>query len=619
MSVLSSIHGPEDLKALPEEKLERLAAEIRELITEVVEANGGHLASNLGAVELTIALHRSLDLERDRLIFDVGHQSYAHKILTGRAGSFRRLRQRGGLSGFPNPEESPYDLFVTGHASTAISTALGLACAMKGAAGRAVAVIGDGAIAAGLAFEGLNHAGHLGFDLLVVLNDNEMAISRTVGAFAGILTRVRLDPRYNRLRTELRKRLQALPVLRAFGDKLTDLALHTLTPGGVFQDLGFRYLGPVDGHDLSLLEREIRSARALKGPVLLHVVTQKGEGHLEASTDPAKFHSCPPKKVRLSPKRPSYTDAAAGAVVDLASRDDRIVAITAAMPDGTGLSQFAERFPDRFFDVGICEPHAVTFAAGLARGGMRPVVALYSTFLQRAYDSVFHDLCLQRTLGAVLCVDRAGLVGQDGPTHHGLYDIAFLRALPGIVLCAPRDGGDLKRLIEWAVEQPRPVAIRYPRAALPDFGEIAWAEGLGPAPPPELGRAEVLREGEGIALIAYGSTVIEAAKALARLEADGIRPTLVNARFAKPVDERVVSEVAASHGKIITLEEGTTEGGFGSAVLEAAERAGRPEKAVLRLGVPDRFIAHARREEQLAEVGLDAAAIAEVVRRELKR
>ena len=624
--ILDSIDSTADVRALAADRLPELAAELRRFIMETVALRGGHLASNLGAVELTVALHRAFDLERDRLVFDVGHQCYSHKLLTGRAESFRGLRTRGGASGFPDPAESPCDPFITGHASTAVSMALGLACAERGTGRRAIAVVGDGAIAGGLAFEGLNHAGHVGADLLVVLNDNEMSISRTVGALARHLSHVRLDPHYNDLRSELGRLATSFPLIGNVGRKMADLARRTFTGGAIFQDLGFRYVGPVDGHDLEELESTLRSTRELAGPVLLHVFTQKGRGHGPAAADPRAHHSTAPFKIRVNgptdkrtvkpdeakpaddakSSRPTYSAAMVEKLLELARADERIVAITAAMADGTGLSRLASEFPKRFHDVGITEAHAVTFASGLARGGKRPVVTIYSTFLQRAYDSIFHDLCLQGDLGAVVCIDRAGLVGSDGPTHHGLFDIASLRALPNMTLAAPRDGADLALLLEWALDHGKPVAIRYPRTKVP--------EPLAPAAPVELGRGETLVEGEGVAILAYGSMVAEAALALEELAREGIRPTLASARFAKPLDTDLLARLARAHERVITVEEGALVGGLGSAVLEASPEAGADPSKVTRLGVPDRFIAHASRAEQLAECGLDARGIARAVR-----
>jgi len=613
-TLLDSIGDPADLRAMDPSELPALAEEMRRKICEVVAERGGHLASNLGVVELTIALHRAFDFSKDRLVLDVGHQCYPHKLLTGRSGRFGTLRSKGGLSGFPCPRESPYDLFVTGHASTAISMALGLACADRGAGRRAVAVVGDGAIAGGLAFEGLNCAGQMGMDLLVILNDNEMSINRTVGALARYLSRLRLDPRYNDLRAHLKEIADRLPFVGDLGRRLAETVRHALAPGGVFEALGFRYIGPADGHDIAELEATLRACRELHGPILLHVYTQKGRGFAPAAADPAAYHSAPPYKIRIASEhgsaptiRRTYTDEFASALCELARSDARVAAVTAAMCDGTGLAEFARRWPSRFYDAGICEAHAVTFAAGLARGGCRPVVALYSSFLQRAYDSVFHDVCLQGELGVVLCVDRAGLVGEDGPTHHGLHDIAFLRTLPNIILAAPRDGPSLAALLRWAVDLGRPVALRYPRAELPaDIPPLC-----GPRGEVELGRGELLAQGEHVAILAYGAAVAEAFAALRELEREGIRVTLADARFAKPVDAELVGRLARSHERILTVEDGALDGGFGSAVMEAAaEYAGR----VVRLGVPDRFIAHASRAEQLAECSLDSPGIARAVR-----
>ncbi len=638
--LLDTIGGPEDVRALPPGKLTDLAKELRWRITEVVGERGGHLASGLGVVELTIALHRAFDFRHDRLVWDVGHQCYAHKLLTGRRERFGTLRTRGGVSGFPNPAESEYDLFVTGHASTSVSTALGLACAegpspassaVKGVRRHVVAVVGDGAIGGGLAFEGLNHAGHLGLDLLVILNDNEMSIARSVGALSRHLSRVRLDPHYNELREGAAEALESYPLLGGLGKRLVEILRRAFTGGGIFQDLGFRYIGPVDGHDLGELEAALGSARDLRGPVLLHVYTQKGRGYGPAAFDPTRYHSAAPFKIRIESPREerraedkegregeeskdgeagppaTYTDAMSRTLAEIGRKDERVVAITAAMADGTGLVECSRAWEGRCYDVGISEQHAVTFAAGLARGGKRPVVAIYSTFLQRAFESVFHDVCLQGDLNVTLLVDRAGLVGDDGPTHHGLYDIAFLRTLPNMVLAAPRDGDDLAALVKWAVDLGRPVAVRYPRARVP--------EPVGAPSDIRLGRGEILSEGERVAVVALGSMVAEAKRALDELASEGVKLTLVNARFAKPVDAELFARLAETHERIVTVEEGALAGGFGSAVLESAESNGWDAGKVTRLGVPDRFIEHATRAEQLAEVGLDAAGIAGALRR----
>jgi len=616
--LLAGIDNPADLKLLERDDLEQLAGEVRQLIQTTVARNSGHLASNLGVVELTIALDYVFDLPTDKLVWDVGHQCYTHKILTGRRDLFRTLRQRGGLSGFPSPDESPYDTFLVGHSGTSLSTALGLLLAheAQGMAGRVVAVIGDGSIGSGMAFEALNHIGSLGKPLLVVLNDNRMSISHTVGALANYLSLARAMPLYNEVKREVRSLLDALPVvgqtMESALEFMKDSVRHALVPGQMFEDLGFRYFGPVDGHDLNVLIEALDQLRRLttEKPVLLHVLTEKGRGFTPATEDPTTFHSSPPFETgdgdvfpRLKKGARAYTHAFADALIELAQDDPRIVAITAAMPTGTGLARFAEAFPDRFYDVGICEQHAMGLASGLAKGGLRPVVALYSTFSQRACDQVFHDLCLQR-LPVVLALDRAGLVGGDGPTHQGLYDVAWLRSFPGITLVAPKDGRELATLLGWALKQPGPVAIRYPKAPLP--------QGLFPAPPSpiEPGRAEVLAEGGDGVLLAYGGAVEHAERARQLLAEEGIAVGLVNARFAKPLDKGAVEKCLAEVPLVVTIEDGALASGFGSAVAELAERADGRRAELLCLGVPDVILEHGSREELLQEAGLDSPGIA---------
>jgi 1-deoxy-D-xylulose-5-phosphate synthase len=662
--LLDRIDGPADLKRLPREELPRLAAEVRGLIQETVAQNSGHLASNLGVVELTIALHYVFDFSTDKLVWDVGHQCYTHKILTGRRDRFGSLRRRGGVSGFPAPDESPYDTFLVGHSGTSLSTALGLFLALeaKGECGRVVAVIGDGSIASGMALEALNHIGSLGASgspgprgeggtssraasvsrrtpagqeeprapLLLVLNDNRMTISQTVGALANYLSRLRAAPLYNELKREVRTFLDGLPLVgQPVGsvlEFLKDTVRHALVSGRMFEDLGFRYFGPIDGHDLKVLVSTLREIRRLRArtpgtrkPILLHVITEKGRGFTPASRDPTAFHSCPPFEtsdgevvLRVGRGARSYTDAFADALLHLAGQDPRIVAVTAAMPTGTGLARFAEAFPDRFYDVGICEQHAVGLAAGLAQGGLRPVVAVYSTFLQRACDQVFHDLCLQR-VPVVLAIDRAGFVPGDGPTHQGLYDIGWLRPFPGLTLAAPKDGAELAALLAWALRQPGPVALRYPKAPLPP-------QDLSPASSSavEAGRAEVLAEGADVVLVAYGGAVEQAGRARQLLLADGIDAGLVNARFAKPLDEERLGKCLAEVPLVVTIEDGALAGGFGSAVAELATGIGRRGE-LLALGVPDVFLEHGSREELLQEVGLDGRGIARSVQEALAR
>jgi len=618
-TILERIDGPQDLHELTREQLDVLAQEIREEITRVVTQNGGHLASNLGCVELTIALHRVFDFGNDALVWDVGHQAYVHKLLTGRRDAFPSLRLQGGLSGFPNTGESPYDLFSVGHAGTSISSALGLVCAdaVVGRRRRVVAVIGDGSMTSGLALEALNQAGAIGRDLLVVLNDNKMSISATVGGLSRHLDRLRSARFYNQAKSEIRRLVHSLPgvggmVGSALGHIKEGLKA-TLLPETLFDQLGFRTFGPVDGHDLDDLIEHMEQVRDLPGPVLLHVVTEKGRGHPEAADDPARFHgvsptSCPvePGVTTRRPSSPTYTSVFASCLCQLGERDARIVAVTAAMESGTGLGDFGRRHPDRFFDVGICEQHAVTFAGGLSAAGAKPVVGIYSTFLQRGYDQVFHDVCLQGN-DVLLCLDRAGLVGADGPTHHGVFDIAYLRHLPDIVLAAPKDGPELEAMVSAALHAGGAWAVRFPRCSVP-------AEPLGGTPCIEVGKAEVLAEGDDGAIVAYGA-MVEPAFGASRLLADeGVHVTVVNGRFAKPVDAALVAELASRVPVIVTVEDHSVVGGFGSAVLEALAGQGDTGCPVVCMGVPDRFIEHGTRGALLEELGLTAAGIAEQVR-----
>jgi len=642
--VLPRVRSHAEVAALDADALGRLVGEIRARICETVLERGGHLASSLGAVELTVALHRVFDFARDRLVLDVGHQCYAHKLLTGRADAFGTLRTRGGLSGFPNPAESPADPFVVGHASTAISTALGLALADKlaGRERRVVAVIGDGALTGGLSFEALNHAGDLGVNLLVVLNDNEMAISRTVGALAGYLSRVRAEPLYRGLKSETAHLLEKLPLvghaLERAGERTLELARRALLPGGLFTDLGFRYYGPMNGHDVPALEAQLARLAKAEGPLLLHVVTEKGRGHADARADPARFHGVSPRAEapdagpeagpapapRLAdaseieipeavdgPARPTYSEVFGDHALAAARRDERVVALTAAMPIGTCLDRFERELPKRFFDVGICEPHAVALAGALASSGLRPIVALYSTFLQRAVDQVFHDVCLQPASPVVLAIDRAGLVAADGPTHHGAFDISLLRPIPRLVLMAPRDGGSLGRMLDLALSLDVPSAIRYPRDRT--AGPIQAAE------PRELavGTGEVLRRGKKATIFAYGACVAEAMEAAELLEAEGVSVAVADARFAKPLDAELVKELVASHRLVLTAEDGALAGGFGAAVLECAAGQGLDARRIRCVGLPDRFAEHATRRELVAEFGLDAAGLARRVLEEI--
>ncbi len=614
--IIDRITVPEDMKGLTKDELVSLSADVRDLIVKVVSTTGGHLSSSLGAVDLAVALHYVYDTPRDRIVWDVGHQAYAHKILTGRKESFSTLRAKGGVSGFPKISESEYDAFGVGHSSTSISAALGMAAArdLAGASNKVVAVIGDGSLTAGLAFEGLNQAGHLKKDLVVILNDNEMSISQNVGALSSFLSRKITGQFAQKLKHEVEGFIESIPKiggrLMGIAKRAEDSLISFLTPGMLFEGLGFNYLGPIDGHDMGLLINTLRGVRDLKGPVLVHVLTKKGKGYAPAELEPSKFHGVGAfdAKRGIVPKSSStsYTNVFSEAIIEIADKNKKVVAITAAMPGGTGLSEFQKRFPERFFDVGIAEQHALTFAAGLAREGYVPVTAIYSTFLQRAFDEVCHDVCLQK-LHVVMALDRAGIVGQDGPTHHGLFDISFLRSLPNLIMAAPKDGLELRDLLYSAVKYAAPVALRYPR------GKVEEGYGREEFSYIKPGTAEVLIEGSDVAMLALGSMVAPALEAAAVLAKSGIKAAVVNARFVKPLDESLITRLAASTGRIVTIEEGALQGGFGSAVLELLEE-GSVECSVKRLGVPDEYVEHGAQDELRAQLGLDAAGIEDSVR-----
>jgi 1-deoxy-D-xylulose-5-phosphate synthase len=613
---LDKIELPEDIKGLSVEDLTSLASELREFILEGVSVTGGHLSSSLGAVELAIALHYVFDTPRDRLIWDVGHQSYPHKVLTGRKRAFKTLRKLDGLSGFPKPSESPYDSFGTGHSSTSISAGLGMAAArdLLGEAYKVISIIGDGSMTAGLAFEGLNQTGHLKKDFIVVLNDNEMSISRNVGALSAFLSRKITGRFATRLKKEIEGVLKSIPMigdgLVHFVKKAEDSIITLLTPGMLFEGMGFHYVGPVDGHDIGVLLKTFEDIRHLECPVLVHVLTTKGKGYAPAELEPSRFHGVGPFDLATGrpsgPSKTTYTNVFSSTLIELAERNDRVVAITAAMPEGTGLKGFAEKFPERFFDVGIAEQHAITFAAGLVKEGFVPVTAIYSTFLQRAYDEVLHDVCLQG-LPVVIAMDRAGIVGADGPTHHGLFDISYLRHMPGMVLAAPADAGELRSMLTSAVEYGRPVAIRYPRGASTGVDTTGPVEYLPP------GKAEVVRKGDDLTILALGTMVEPSLEAARRLEQDGIAAAVVNARFVKPLDIDCILDEARRTGKIVTVEENALEGGFGSAVLELLQERG-VECRVERLGVADEFVEHGTQAELRARLGLDADGIVKSAR-----
>ena len=603
--LLEQVNSPEDLKKLSVEELKQLAEEVREFIIEVVDKTGGHLASSLGVVELTIALLKVFSPPKDEIVWDVGHQSYPYKILTDRKERFHTLRQFGGISGFPSIKESPYDAFGTGHSSTSISAALGIRIGkkLKGEEGHVIAVIGDGALTAGEAYEGLNNAGQLGEDLIVILNDNEMSIAKNIGAISSYLTKVTTGENFRRAKKrleEVTKKIFGEAVYRRL-KRVEDLIVKGLfSPGMLFEELGFRYIGPIDGHDLETLIVTLKNVSKMKGPTLVHVVTKKGKGYEPAEKRPDKFHGVPPKGKKKENLPPTYTEVFSKTLVEIAERDKNVVAITAAMPSGTGLDRFREHFPERYFDVGIAEQHAVTFAAGMAKKGLKPVVAIYSTFLQRAYDQIVHDVALQE-LPVVFAIDRAGLVGEDGATHHGAFDLSYLRHIPNMVVAAPKDEEELRHLLFTAVSSNRPFAVRYPRGR--GYG-VNIREPLREIP---LGSWEVLREGREVALVATGWTVYQALKAAEGLEKKGISVTVVNARFVKPMDEELLKEVARSHGLIVTVEENVVKGGFGSGVNEflSSWYSGR----VVNLGLPDSFIEHGSQELLRSLVGIDAEGI----------
>ncbi|WP_337603225.1 1-deoxy-D-xylulose-5-phosphate synthase [Acidaminococcus timonensis] len=623
MRILPTIHAPSDLKKIPNGELPELCQEIRDEILEVTSRNGGHLAPNLGVVELTVALHKVFSMPRDKIVWDVGHQSYVHKLLTGRLGQFPTLRQYGGLCGFPKRSESPYDCFGTGHSSTSISAALGIACArdLAGEDYNVIAVIGDGALTGGEAMEGLNNAGDLHKKLIVVLNDNEMSISKNVGALSSYLTELRTDPKYSRVKSDVETFLKGLPsigtsVARTV-ERLKNSFKYFFVPGMLFEDFGFKYLGPVDGHDLPALIETFEKAKTLNEPVFIHVLTTKGKGYKPAEQRPNAFHGTGPfdiptgRKLTRPDAPPSYTRVFSDALVDLAEKDRKVVAITAAMPEGTGLDVFGKFYSDRFFDVGIAEQHAVTMGAGLAANGYHPVVALYSTFAQRAFDQLLHDVCMQE-LPFTLCLDRAGLVGDDGMTHHGVYDLSYLRLMPKLVMMVPRDENELRHMLKTSLEYPGPSSLRYPRGS-----------GLGVPLDKEIhalpiGKSERLQRGTDVDLWAVGTMVDTARKAARLLEWQGISAGVVDARFVKPLDEEALVAAGQKVKCIVTLEENALIGGFGEGVLEALNRHGALRHCrVLNLGIPDRFVLHGRRERLLEDLKLDPEGVAETVKKEL--
>ncbi|MEI6831198.1 MAG: 1-deoxy-D-xylulose-5-phosphate synthase [Candidatus Omnitrophota bacterium] len=617
--LLEKINSPRDIKQLSLEQLNCLSKEIRQRLIEVVSQTGGHLASSLGAVELIVALHYCLDTPRDKIIFDVGHQAYAHKLLTGRNTKFSTLRQYQGLSGFPSKDESDYDPFTTGHSSNAVSLGLGLACARdlmpEEGKFRVVCVIGDGSLSGGLCFEGLNNTGHLKKDILVVLNTNELSIAPNVGAISNYLNKIISLPVYNRfhdnvenfLKSRVPRGSRLIKLMSKFEEGLKGL----FVPGVLFEELGFRYFGPIDGHDLGILTTTLKNIMSIKGPRLLHVVTKKGKGCSFAEKDPVRFHgiSCFDintgevlvKKDQTEEK--SFTEIFGIKLAKLGAMDKRIVAITAAMPEGTGLDKFRDIFPERFFDCGIAEPHAVCFAAGLAKQGLKPVVAIYSTFLQRAYDQIIQEVSLQG-LPVIFAVDRAGIVGEDGVTHQGIFDIAYLRSIPNLVIMAPKDAGELEKMLEFAVGLGKPVAIRYPRASA-IVSENTCA-------PLKLGKAELIKEARDFTIIALGTMVSVASEAIDILSKENLSGGLINARFVYPLDMDLIKSVCAKTNFVFTLEEGVVDAGFGTAIAQELD------KQVLRIGLPAEFIPHGARDLLLEKYGLTAQGVAASIRKVLK-
>jgi len=616
MGHLENVNCVQDIKKLSNLELEKLAEEIRKFIIESVSITGGHLAPSLGVVELTLALHQIFDSPNDKIIWDVGHQAYCHKIITGRKDIFSTLRQYKGLSGFPKTFESEHDCFNTGHSSTSISAAVGMAKArdLKGEKHQVIAVIGDGALTGGMAYEALNHAGDLKTDLIVVLNDNEMSIAANVGAMSGYLSRIRTDPRYGKGKDEIEQLLNRIPkvgprVVKTI-ERVKDSFKYLVVPGMLFEEMGFTYLGPIDGHNILGMKTVLQNAKQLKGPVLVHVVTSKGKGYQPAEANPDTFHGVGPfevetGKVIKKEGPPTYTKVFGDTLVDLAAKQENIVAVTAAMPTGTGLAKFAEKFPHRFFDVGIAEQHAVTFSAGMASQGYHPVVAIYSTFLQRAYDQVLHDVAMQNQ-PVVLALDRAGLVGEDGETHHGVFDISYLRHIPNMVILAPKDENELRGMLAWAVKFSGPCAIRYPRGSgigvelTKDFPEIYK------------GRGELIEDGNDLTIVAVGPLVYTALDAANQLKQWGISAAVINPRFVKPIDSSLLVRLARKTRRIITIEENVLAGGFGSACLELLNKQ-CPEAEVENIGLPDVFIEHGAPDILQEGYGISAPSIVERV------
>ncbi len=614
MSIINKINSPADLKRVSRSDLPVLASEIRKIIVEVVSKNGGHLASSLGAVELAIAIHYVFNTPDDKIIWDVGHQSYAHKLLTGRREQFHTLRKLDGISGFTRMSESPYDAFSTGHSSTSISAGLGIACAkrLKKDTSKVVAIIGDGSMTAGIAYEGMNQAGDIHKNLIVILNDNDMSIARNVGALSSCLSRTFSTKYLQDLRKELGVFLKSVPKI---GEDIYQFAKRSkesfktfITPGILFEAFNFEYFGPIDGHKLDHLIDILNNIKDIDEPVLLHVTTKKGKGYPPAEKNPVYFHGVGSFDVKTgncsSSKKsiPTYTEVFGDAMVKLAKEDQKIIAVTAAMPEGTGLTKFASTYPDRFFDVGIAEQHGITFAAGMATEGFKPVVAIYSTFLQRAYDQIVHDVCIE-ALPVVFAIDRGGIVGEDGPTHHGLFDFSYLRSLPNMVVMAPKDENELCRMLTTALSHNGPISFRYPRGTGRD---VKIDDIFTPIP---IGKGEVLKEGDDILILAIGESVCEALSAHKMLAEQGISATIVNCRFIKPLDADLICTLAKKIPRLITVEENVRQGGFGSAVLECLNDKGITDFSLERMGMPDIFVEHGPQDFLRTKYGIDVSAI----------
>jgi 1-deoxy-D-xylulose-5-phosphate synthase len=621
LTILESIESPEDIKRVPRSDLPVLAEEIRKLIVDVVSSTGGHLASSLGVVELTLAIHYVFDAPRDKVIWDVGHQSYAHKIVTGRKNLFHTLRQHGGISGFTREKESHFDAFSTGHSSTSISAGLGIASAkqLKNESSKIISVIGDGSMTSGLAYEGLNQAGDIRKDknLIVILNDNEMSISPNVGALSSFLSRTLSAKKLQGLRTELAIFLKSLPGIGQdiyqFAKRSEESFKTFVTPGMLFEAFNFEYFGPIDGHNLDHLIDILSNIKHLTVPALLHVTTKKGKGYTPAESNPVYFHGCSRfdaatgNCISIKDAIPTFTEAFGKSLIKFAETDNKIIAVTAAMPEGTGLAEFARKLPSRFFDVGIAEQHGVAFAAGLATEGYKPVVAIYSTFLQRAYDQILHDVCIENR-HVVFAVDRGGIVGEDGPTHHGVFDFSFLRSLPNMVIMAPSNENELARMLFTALSHDGPVALRYPRGRA---SGVAIGEKIDPVP---IGKAKVLKKGDDILILAIGKMVIDALEAWNILKNEGIFATVLDCRFVKPLDSDLILSYGKKIKKIITVEEHVRQGGFGSAVLECISDAQLTGLDVERIGIPDLFVEHGAQSLLRSKYGIDANGIVHTAR-----